>query len=237
MTIIISESLVEKITKLKKAVKESNIEDIVTLVKAGAPTDAEIGAVPMLLYAAQREMWDVVEEFFILGADMDIKYNILDWTLIHQLASSGQDEKLENYLPFINNKNQIEKSKGRNALMIAILSDKRSTFDILKEANLEIRCTDKDGNNVLHYLARAEWIDVLKELVEKHYTLFTVPNKKGETVLDIANMKMTDFIENVSENVEDVTSFEDVGNIIGQNQEEVKVTVAKSKLSKIKRIS
>lgn len=240
MTQIKLETIVEKSVKLKQAVKDSNIKEIVSLVESGAPTDIEIGGIPILLYAAQRDLWDVVEELFILNADMDIKYEIMNWTLVHQLSLAGKDKQLENYLPFIEDKNVKEDSKGQNALMIAVTANHYSTFKVLLNSGVELRSTDKEGNNVLHYVARAGWVDILSEVAEKHIQLFSLKNKNGETVLSITGMKLGDFVKEenrpapkINENIEDAANI----NTLEDNPVEVEISPAKKKLSKIKRIS
>lgn len=234
-------TVMEKSTELKQAVKEGNIPKIVELVESGAPTDLEIGGVPILIYAAQRDLWDVVEELFVLNADLDIKYEILNWALIHQMAQVGKDVQLSNYLPFIQDKFIKEGSKGQNALMIAIDANRKSTYKILLENGLELRSTDNLGNNGLHYLAKSNWIDEIKEVAESNFQLLTLPNKKGETVLSILNMQLSDFVQDEKVSImNNISSNQTESVVVESDTPEVEQEIekpAKKKLSKVKKIS
>lgn len=230
-------TIVDLSTELKNAVKSGDIPKIVELVESGAPTDTEIGGIPILLYAAQRDLWDIVEELFILNADLDIKYDVLDWTLIHQMAMAGKNEQLENYLPFIESKNVKDNARGQNALMIACEAGHKETFKILMDAGVELRGVDLENNNALHYVAKAGWQDILELVAEKHYQLFSLPNKNGDTVLSLTATTMSDFIkdapvETKSEAVDSVS----VSSVVDGAEPATDVKTAKKKLSSVKKI-
>lgn len=238
--------IVDLSVEFKAAIKNGDIDKIQELAQKGAPTDVEIGGVPALLYAAQRDMWNVVDELFVLEVDLDVKYDVLGWALIHQMASAGKNEELHNYLPYINFKNVKEIGKGQTPLMIAIEAGHKETFKILLEHGGELRATDNEQNNVAHYLAKVGWNDELELISEKQHKLFIQPNKKSETVLSITGLTLGDFMlntKNVVETVESVDGVKDT--LISTDSLDVKenavdveeaVSPAKKKLSKVKRI-
>lgn len=215
-------------TNLIEAMKINDVNGVVAELEKGLSPNFEYAGMPVILYAAQREMWDIVEELYMAEADMTAKNEMSGWTLLHQLTACGKIEQIKAYLDFIDKRYAADKIKGQSAFMIAVESNQREVFDYFVSKGFEFREKDFEQNNVFHYVAKAGWVDVLQEHGIKHPSLIEAKNKNGETPLFLAGLSLADLkIENQEDIKETIENKDSV-------QEKVEVQESKPKIGKLK---
>lgn len=222
--------------ELVDAVRGRNIDDMIKVLEKGMKegvelTDAELAGMPLVLYCAQTERWDMLDELYMANASLNAKYDVANWTLLHQLCATNRIEELKNYLPEISNGYEREKNNGQNAMMICIDKGHKEIFEMLVDIKLDFRQVDNNNNNTFHYLAKVQWLDLLKVYGQNptYNNLLNAKNKEGETPLSLSGLKMVDIIDN------EVSEKTEVERVDGVNKEqEVSNEVTKPKLSKLK---
>ena len=86
---------------------------------------------------------------------------------------------------------------GMRYLDDCALGDLKSIKELLTVQSVAVDFTDREGNNALHYAARANQRDVLKYLTQKYVnfvTQFSQTNNDGKTPLELANAETRAFI-------------------------------------------
>lgn len=179
-------------TNLVEAMKVNDVEAVVAELEKGLDPNFEYAGMPIIIYAAQREMWDIVEELYMADANMDAKNEMSGWTLLHQLTACGKLPQIKSYIDFMDKKYQADKILGQTAFIVSVDQNQREIFDYFISKGFEFREKDLELNNVFHYVAKAGWVDVLQEHGYKNLALLEAKNKKGETPLVLAGLSLED---------------------------------------------
>lgn len=219
--------------ELIAAIKVNDVPEAARVLESGISPDFEYTGVPILLYAAQRELWPMVEELYMANANMDATNELSGWTFLHQLVAANRIKEVHQYIDFIDRGYAKEFTKEQDAFMLSVDLGHREIFDVLVEKEFEFRAKDKENNNVFHYVAKAGWIDVLNKHGEKNFQLLSATNKSGETPLSLAGLTISDLSfekqsnESVKANEPNVESVEEASSVEA-------TTEAKPKLGKLK---
>lgn len=193
-------------SELIEKVRKNDLEGVKACLETGISPDCELAGTPLILYAIQRELYEVADELFCAEANISVAYELSNWTVLHQLSATGRIAEIKNYYDFMDNVKAKDKNKGQDALMIALDNGHKEVFEFLLEKGLELRSQDKDGSNLFHYLAKAGWMDIFEREAPKYISLLQVKNKKGETPLTMTGLTILDFIKDEPE--EEVASVE-----------------------------
>jgi len=205
--------------------------------------DTEINGIPAIMYAAQHKNWDLVEEFYNLGADLDAKVPYLQWYLLHECIKSAPDRVTKAIIDYCNVNAQTK--DGKTAIMIAIEENKIAMAEYLIDSGkIDLSLTDKKHNNAAHYAAKNLQYDLLIKLIQTG-TPINKKNLDGKTPIDL--ISDVSFKENLPKVLGELAKIDKTKNnlntvikeetkIIQENQEkkeEIKPKV--SGLSSIKR--
>lgn len=219
-------------TNLVEAMKINDVEAVVAELEKGLDPNFEYAGMPVIIYAAQREMWDIVEELYMANADMDAKNEMSGWSLLHQLTACGKLPQIKSYIDFMNKKYQAEKINGQTAFIVAVDQNQREIFDYFISKGFEFREKDFELNNVFHYVAKAGWVDILQEHGYANLSLLEAKNKKGETPLFLAGLSLSDL--NLEKNTVGATKTNVNETNPVENSQAGDVNQEKPKLGKLK---
>lgn len=187
--------------ELSEAVLSSNLEKVKELFASEHPpfVDMEINAVPIILHAAQRKDWKMVEELYNMEADLDARVQYLQWHLIHECVKNAPDRITKAVLDYCNINAQTR--DGKTALMVAITENKLDMANYLVDlGRMDLSLCDKEQNNAAHYAAKAEQYELFIKLIQNK-TPVNKENKEGKTPIDL---------------IEDVTFRENLPRILGE---------------------
>lgn len=145
--------------------------------------DHEINGIPVIMYSAQKAMWDLVEEFYNLEANLDAKVPYMDWYLIHECVKNAPDRVTKAILEYCNINSQTK--DGKTALMVASNEKKLDIADyFLDFGKFDLSITDKNFNNIAHYFATNKQYELFIKSVEMGCPI-NQENKDGRTPLDL----------------------------------------------------
>ena len=85
--------------------------------------------------------------------------------------------------------------KGYSALMNAIYNSNDYMFKMLIKNNVNLKLTDKNGNNIIHYMFKHHSLlddYYLKTILRKEPSLFYQKNKKNQNMIDLLKKYHTD---------------------------------------------
>jgi hypothetical protein len=143
----------------------------------------EMLTAPGIMVAAQNGAWDIVEELYNLGADLDVKIMPYRWYLLHECIANAPDRVTKAIIQESNINTQT--TKGETPLMIAISREKGIIAEYLVETGrVDMILTNNNNENVAHYAARAKNYDLFIKLVAKGVSLLK-KNKEGKTPIDL----------------------------------------------------
>ena len=183
------------------AVMASDLEKVKELFELEHPpfVDSEINSVPLILYAAQRKDWKMVEELYNMEADLDAKVPHLQWHLIHECVKSAPDRVTKAVLDYCNINAQTK--DGKTALMVAIKENKIDMANYLVDlGRMDLSLCDKNYSNVAHYAAEEKQYDLFIKLVQAGAPI-NKENRDGKTPVDL---------------IEDVTFKENLPKVLGE---------------------
>jgi ankyrin repeat protein len=145
--------------------------------------DTEINGVPVILYAAQKQDWAMVEELYNIGADLDAQNPPLQWHLIHECIKSAPDRVTKAVLEYCNINAQTK--AGKTALMIAISENKIAMAEHLVDlGRMDLSICDAQYNNAAHYAAKHEQYDLFIKLCQAGAPV-NKTNKEDQTPIDL----------------------------------------------------
>lgn len=191
----------------------------------------EINGVPVIVYAAQRGNWDVVEVLYNNEADLDAKVPYLEWHLVHECIKSAPERVTKAVIEYCNI--NCQNKDGKTPLMIAIENGKNSMAEYLVDLGIcDLSIKDKKFENAAHYAARFGNKDLFTKLVSKGVPM-EQKNKELKVPLElIEDITFKENFSNLIKNVE-TKSVTNEENVSAEITEEVKPKI--SGLSKIKR--
>lgn len=193
--------------------------------------DHEINGVALILYAAQKGNWDIVEEFYNMEANLDVCVPYLDWYLVHECIKNAP-ERVTNAIIEYSNIN-VQTKQGLTPLMVSLKENKLDTANYILEQGLsDLSIVDKNLENAAHYAAKFNQYELFLKLSELGCPL-NKENSEGLTPVDL--IEDITFKENfskiLSSRVSKSKEVENVETIESPEETTPKVTG----LSKIKR--
>lgn len=117
----------------------------------------------------------------------------------------------------------ISDNNGITPLLLAIKLGHTKIVNYLTEQNdTNLKCTDKNGRNPMHYAAMLKSISIMKILHRKGLS-HNIPDLNGILPIDIAiemkNRAMIDYLSNISQNEEEEEEEEYIGDEFHDNKE------------------
>lgn len=222
--------------ELNDAVIHSNIEKVRELLNLEEPpfVDHEINGVPLILYAAQKADWVMVEELYNAGADLDAKILQFNWSLLHECVKNAPDRVTKAIYEYCDINAQTK--DGRTALMVAIQEKKIGMAEFfIDSGRMDFSLVDKKHNNAAHYAAQVEEYDLFIKLVQAGVPL-NKENYDDKNPIDL--IRDVSFKENLPKVLGELAKIEknkkqSSENVIEETatQEEVKEEPAKPKVS------
>ena len=205
------------------AVMQGNLQKVKDMFEAENQPyiDSEINGVPVILYAAQKKDWAIVEELYAIGADLDAKVPYLQWHLIHECVKTAPDKITNAILEYCNINAQTK--VGKTALMVASDEGKIAMAEHLVDSGrMDLSITDAEHNNAAHYAAKNSQYDLFIKIAQAG-TPLNKQNKKGETPMDL--LADPTFKENLPKILGELAKIEKLKNNTEEasESEEVKV--------------
>ena len=144
------------ISPLKAAVRGGNEECVRFLLEAGADPN---GLPPGHSTPLSEALWKGHEQFVALllnaGANVNAFVNIKHQTVLFRASSgSGWSKKVLQQLIDLGSNVNIKDTMGQTPLFFGAYDPDLEKIKILIEAGADVNAADKDGNTVLHNLAR-----------------------------------------------------------------------------------
>ncbi len=171
--------------KFIEAVMKPDLEKVKEMFEAEHQPyiNSEINGVPVILYAAQKGDWAMVEELYCLEADLDANVPHLKWYLLHECIKNAPDRVTKSVLQYCNINAQTK--SGKTALMVASDENKLPMAEYLVDSGrMDLSITDIEHNNAAHYAAKNSQYDLFIKIAQAGAPL-NKENKKGETPMDL----------------------------------------------------
>lgn len=168
-----------------EAIMKSDIDKVKEMFAAEHQPfiDIEINGVPVIVHAAQKQDWTMVEELYNMEADLDAKIPYLQWHLIHECVKSAPDRVTKAVLEYCNINAQTK--LGKTPLMVAINENKIVMAEYLIDlGRMDLSIVDVEHNNAAHYAAKSGLYDLFIKLCQAG-TPINKTNKNGETPIDL----------------------------------------------------
>lgn len=198
--------------------------------------DTEINGVPVIMYAAQKKDWLMVEELYNREADLDAKVSYLQWHLIHECIKFAPDRVTKAVLDYCNINAQTK--IGKTGLMVAIEENKIGIADYLIDlGRMDLSLSDKDFNNAAHYASLHSQYDLFIKLVQAGAPI-NKENRDGKNPIDLISDPT--FKENLPKVLGELAKIEKLkkGGEVSEDEskieiknEETKIEIAKPKVS------
>lgn len=145
--------------------------------------DHEINGVALILYAAQHKDWEILEELYNQGAELNVKIPYMDWYLIHECIKSAPDRVTKAIIEYCDM--NAKTKDGKTPLMVAIKENKIDMANYIVDLKLlDFSMSDKNGNNAAHIAAENGYYDLFLKLIENN-TPINKENKDGKTPIDL----------------------------------------------------
>jgi len=221
--------------ELNNAVMHSNLEKVRELLNLEEPpfVDHEINGVPLILYAAQKADWTMVEELYNAGADLDAKILQFNWSLLHECVKNAPDRVTKAVYEYCDINSQTK--DGKTALMVAIKEKKIGMAEFFVDSGrMDFSLVDKKHNNAAHYAAEAGEYDLFIKLIQAGVPI-NKENYEDKNPIDL--IKDVSFKENLPKVLGELAKIEkkkqDSENVIEESvtKEVVKDEPAKPKVS------
>jgi hypothetical protein len=167
------------------AIMKSDLEKVKELFAAENQPyiNIEINGVPVIVYAAQKQDWAIVEELYNMEADLDAKIPYLQWHLVHECVKNAPDRVTKAVLEYCNINAQTK--SGKTPLMVAITENKIAMAEYLIDVGrMDLSIVDVDHNNAAHYAAKSGLYDLFIKLCQAG-TPINKTNKNDETPIDL----------------------------------------------------
>lgn len=221
--------------ELNEAVIAQDVNKIKELFSLENPpfVDHEINGVPVIMYAAQRANWDIVEVLYNQEANLDAKVPYLEWHLLHECVKNAPDNVTKAVIDYSNL--NCQNKDGKTPLMVAIENNKVSMSNYLVDiGKTDLSIVDKSFQNAAHYAAKNKDYELFTKLVKSGISI-EQENKDGLKPFDL--IEDPTFKENFSRIISTKEKKSNVENdTFTLGAEEVVVDKPKlSGLSKIKR--
>lgn len=186
------EGTVKKIELNKKfelAVMSNDIESLREMFSADKSVDempyidVELYNCPAIMVAAQNKNWELLEELYVLGADLDVRIMPSKWYLINECITNAPDKVTK---AIIDNSNiNVQTVKGETPLMVAIKREKGIMAEYMVESGrADLSLVNSNLENAAHYAAREGNYKLFLNLVSKGIPLLR-KNKEGKTPIDL----------------------------------------------------
>lgn len=165
------------IDKVRELFAENKSEDQIPYI------DIEFQAAPGIMVAAQQGNWEMVEELYNLGADLDVKVMPQKWYLINECISNAPERVTKAIISYSNV--NVQNNKGETPLMIAIKRQKGFMAEFLLETDrVDLSLVNDNLENAAHYAAREKNHELFLSLIAKGVPLLR-KNKEGKTPIDL----------------------------------------------------
>lgn len=177
-------NLVNLNNELNDAVIEGNISKVKELFELEDPpfVDHEINGVALIMYAAQKANWDLVEVLYNQEANLDVMVPYLDWYLIHECIKNAPDRVTKAVMEYSNI--NVQTKSGLTPLMVAIKEGKSEMASHIIDVGLsDLSIVDKNLDNAAHIAAKTNNLELFLKLSEKGCPL-NKENKEGQTPID-----------------------------------------------------
>lgn len=220
------------------AIMKSDLEKVKEMFASDNPPfiDIEINGVPVILYAAQKQDWPMVEELYNMEADLDAKIPYMQWHLIHECVKNAPDRVTKAVLEYCNI--NAQNKGGKTALMVAINENKLAMAEYLIDlGRMDLSITDTDHNNAAHYAAKNGMYDLFIKLCQAGAPI-NKENKEDQTPIDLITdvtfkenlPKVLGELARIEKKKQEVESEQTVDGV-EPKAEEVKEELPKSKVS------
>ncbi len=171
--------------ELVEAVLKSNLEKAKELFALESPpyVNVEINGVPLILHAAQKKDWAMVEELYNMEADLDAKVPYLQWHLIHECVKNAPERVAKAVIDYCNINAQTK--DGKTALMVAIKEEKQEMANHLVDlGRMDLSIVDKEHKNAAHYAAQFGQYELFIKLIQAGAPI-NKEDKEGKTPVDL----------------------------------------------------
>jgi ankyrin repeat protein len=170
---------------LKKPLNESNSEDAVFLINAGADVNAHDeqydNTVPLII--ASRADKEMVQLLISHGADVNAQ-NKFGTTALLDAAFHGREDIVKILLDAGADVNQHD-TDGETALLISLAKSRVRIAKLLIDAGANVNVQDAKGRTSLMLAAQNGLVDIIKRLFEKNADI-TLKDIMGRTAPDYA---------------------------------------------------
>jgi ankyrin repeat protein len=170
---------------LHKAIRDSNRNDIISLIDNGSNVDEinDEGLSP-LHTATLMENKGIVALLIVAGANVDIKSPVTENTPLHIASSLGNDALVEIFLNEGANFNSSNK-EGDTALHISAKNGFNSIVEKLIQKNINVNTTNDKGQTALH-IASIEGHSSIVQMLIKADANLNIKDSKGKTARNYA---------------------------------------------------
>jgi glycyl-tRNA synthetase (class II) len=192
------------------AVLTGNKEELAKLFEAEPTPDinADIVTAPAIFIAAQQQDWDLLDQLYQLGAQLNVKNAVHSWYLIHECIKHAPEYVVNALIADEEVNLNVRSRLGKTPTMVAIECKKFDIVDkLIESGKLEWSQRDNENKNLAHYAADLNDAELLIKLAKMGVPL-GVKDKNGKTALDYIGDEImkkeiivqTNFVQEESEN-------------------------------------
>lgn len=149
---------------------------------------------PPFVIAVRRGDYQMVRELYRLGANINVRFGIFNYTPLHRSVDNQGTHILEFLLARVENPDPRD-DRDWTPLHRAVLANRYDMSEILLAAYADVNAQTADGSTALHLAIRAGRANMV-ELLLSHGADRWLENNRGETALDSAlALENTEIIE------------------------------------------